>query len=96
MLELGNPGCVFLFPGMVLGANTALPTGDGVYGDVQGVAEDGIQPFMDLSFKFQPSSLAGSQRTIPERCRWKLLLQDIGMSSFWGSRVSRHPSGGVG
>lgn len=74
MLELGRPGCVFLFPGMILGASTALPTGEGVYRNVQGVAGDGIQPFMDLcSLRFQPSSLAGSRSAIPERCRWKLL-----------------------
>lgn len=94
MLELGRPGCVFTFPGMILGANTALPTCDGVYWNVQGVAGDSIQPFMDLfSLKFQPSNLPGSQKAIPGRCRWKSLQQDIGMSCFWGSRVSRHPSG---
>lgn len=95
MLELGRPGCVFLFPGMILGASTALPTGKGVYRNVQGVVGDGIQPFMDLcSLRFQPSSLAGSRSAIPERCRWKLLQQAIRMSCFWGSRVRRHPSGG--
>lgn len=36
MLELGRPGCVFTFPGMILGASTALPTRLGFIGKYEG------------------------------------------------------------